>query len=99
MNIIQVSGLADESLCSVLGLLAGAVAVDGNIYVVGGDDGSCNLSSVEMFDPAANAWYMLSGSLQIGRSYAAITAIERPVEEQAQVRQQTGSEHEVIRWK
>ena len=89
------------SVCVRLSVLpVGAVSVDGMIYVVGGDDGSCNLNSVEMFDPHANAWYMLSGSLQVGRSYAAITAIERPQEDTVlQLRQPIGSENEIIRWK
>ena len=33
-----------------------AAAVDGKLYVMGGDDGQNGLSSVERYDPAKNAW-------------------------------------------
>lgn len=51
---------------------------DGLIYVVGGDDGTTNLNSVEVYDPTANTWSMLPACMGIGRSYAGIAIINRP---------------------
>ena len=56
----------------------GVVANSGLIYVVGGDDGSSNLGSVECFDPKANIWTLLPSSMMTGRSYAGVTVIDRP---------------------
>lgn len=54
------------------------VANAGYLYVVGGDDGSSNLGSVECFDPKSNTWTLLSSSMMTGRSYAGVTVIDRP---------------------
>jgi hypothetical protein len=40
----------------------------GYLYVVGGDDGSSNLASVECYDPKTNQWTLLSASMMTGRS-------------------------------
>lgn len=58
---------------------AGVVAMDGLLYVVGGDDGSSNLSSVEVYNPKTKAWNILSTFMTIGRSYAGVTIIDRPL--------------------
>lgn len=58
--------------------LIGVVTHDGLIYVVGGDDGTTNLNSVEVYDPTANTWSMLPACMGIGRSYAGIAIINRP---------------------
>lgn len=34
----------------------GAIAFDGFLYAVGGNNGSCSLSSVEKYDPHRNLW-------------------------------------------
>jgi kelch-like protein 2/3 len=34
---------------------AGVVTLGGLLYVGGGDDGTCNLSSVEVYDPKSDA--------------------------------------------
>jgi len=57
----------------------GVVAYDGHLYVVGGDDGSSNLSSVEYYNPKSDSWTMLSSCLVIGRSYAGVCVIDRPI--------------------
>ena len=58
--------------------LSGVVATGGCLYVVGGDDGSSNLGSVEMFDPKTNTWTLLNCSMMTKRSYAGVSVIERP---------------------
>lgn len=45
-------------------------AVNGLLYVIGGDDGSCNLSSVEFYNPAADKWSLIPTNMSNGRSYA-----------------------------
>ena len=55
------------------------VANGNKLYVVGGDDGSSNLGSVEVYDPASNKWTLLQSSMMTGRSYAGVTVIERPL--------------------
>ena len=57
----------------------GVVAYGGLLYVVGGDDGSSNLSSVECYNPKSDTWTMLPSSLTIGRSYAGVSVIVRPI--------------------
>jgi hypothetical protein len=36
-----------------------AVGIEGNVYVVGGSDGTTIHASTECFDPVANEWCML----------------------------------------
>lgn len=45
-------------------------AINGLLYVIGGDDGSCNLSSVEYYNPATDKWSLLPMNMSNGRSYA-----------------------------
>jgi hypothetical protein len=59
-------------------ILTGVVALGGYLYVVGGDDGTCNLSSVEVYDPKTDTWKLLSSSLVMGRSYAGVAVIDKP---------------------
>lgn len=59
-------------------LSLGVVANGGFLYVVGGDDGSSNLGSVEMFDPQANTWTLLNNAMMTKRSYAGVAIIEKP---------------------
>lgn len=56
----------------------GVIAVDGLLYVVGGDDGTANLTSVEVYDPPSNAWTMMAAQISIGRSYAGLAVVEKP---------------------
>ncbi|KAG0425445.1 hypothetical protein HPB47_027390 [Ixodes persulcatus] len=58
---------------------AGVVAMDGLLYVVGGDDGSSNLSSVEVYNPKTKNWNILNTFMTIGRSYAGVAIIDRPI--------------------
>lgn len=48
----------------------GVCAINGLLYVIGGDDGSCNLSSVEYYDPATDKWSLIPTNMSNGRSYA-----------------------------
>lgn len=56
----------------------GVVALNGHLYVVGGDDGTSNLASVEVYNPKTNTWSMLPASMSIGRSYAGVVIIDKP---------------------
>lgn len=58
--------------------VSGVVALKGQLYVVGGDDGTSNLSSVEVYNPKTNTWAMLGSSMGIGRSYAGVVIIDKP---------------------
>jgi len=55
------------------------VALDGLLYVVGGDDGASNLPSVEIYNPNTNTWSMLTTSMNIGRSYSGVVVIDKPL--------------------
>lgn len=72
-------GFALESCdgCFVFCFL-GVVALKGQLYVVGGDDGSSNLASVEVYNPKTNTWTMLPSCMSIGRSYAGVVIIDKP---------------------
>ncbi|KAK2726323.1 hypothetical protein QYM36_000684, partial [Artemia franciscana] len=54
------------------------IAHDGLLYVVGRYDGSSNLSSVEVYDPALDTWTLLTAHMANGRSYAGVV-VERMV--------------------
>lgn len=51
---------------------AGVCAINGHLYVIGGDDGSCNLSSVEFYNPATDKWSLIPSNMSNGRSYAGL---------------------------
>lgn len=53
--------------------------MNGLLYVVGGDDGSSNLASVEVYNPASDTWSMLPTCMGIGRSYAGVAIIDKPL--------------------
>lgn len=59
-------------------LLKGVCAINGLLYVIGGDDGSCNLSSVEFYNPAADKWSLIPTNMSNGRSYAGESERLRP---------------------
>ena len=58
--------------------VTGVVTHDGLMYVVGGDDGTSNLSSVEMYNPKTDTWTLLKAAMGIGRSYTGVCVIEKP---------------------
>ncbi|XP_028906620.1 kelch-like protein 3 isoform X3 [Ornithorhynchus anatinus] len=58
---------------------AGVCAVNGLLYVVGGDDGSCNLASVEYYNPVIDKWTLLPTNMSTGRSYAGVAVIHKPL--------------------
>lgn len=60
-------------------VFSGVIAVEGFLYVVGGDDGSSNLSSVEVYCPKADSWTMLPSFMTIGRSYAGVAIVDKPM--------------------
>ncbi|KAK4874728.1 hypothetical protein RN001_014088 [Aquatica leii] len=70
------SYVTDMTLCR---RNAGVVAMNGLLYVVGGDDGTSNLASVEVYNPKTNTWTMLPSSMSIGRSYAGVAIMDKPI--------------------
>lgn len=58
---------------------AGVCAINGLLYVIGGDDGSCNLSSVEFYNPATDKWSLIPTNMSNGRSYAGVAVIDKPL--------------------
>lgn len=58
---------------------AGVVSLNGMLYVVGGDNGSSNLSSVEVYNPKTNTWTLLPSQMSIGRSYAGVVVLDKPL--------------------
>ena len=46
---------------------AGVASVNGLLYVVGGDDGSSNLNSVEYYNPQTDSWIALSTTMEVAR--------------------------------
>jgi kelch-like protein 2/3 len=70
------SAVADMAYCR---RNAGVVAHEGTLYVVGGDDGVANLSSVEVYVPETNSWRFLPDPMGIGRSYAGVCVIDKPL--------------------
>ncbi|KAH8246497.1 hypothetical protein KR038_005803 [Drosophila bunnanda] len=69
--------VADMSYCR---RNAGVVAHEGLLYVVGGDDGTTNLASVEVYCPDSDSWRMLPALMTIGRSYAGVCIIDKPIQ-------------------
>lgn len=63
-------GIAQLLLTVRCGPPQGVCAINGLLYVIGGDDGSCNLSSVEFYNPAADKWSLIPTNMSNGRSYA-----------------------------
>ena len=59
--------------------VAGVVSNNGKLFVIGGDDGSSNLSSVEFYNPKTDTWTILSSSMTTGRSYAGVCVIDKPL--------------------
>lgn len=70
------SSVNDMALCR---RNAGVVAMNNLLYVVGGDDGSSNLASVEVYNPKTETWTMLPSCMSIGRSYAGVAIIDKPI--------------------
>ena len=59
---------------------AAACVVHNQLYVMGGDDGIMNLSSIEVFDPFYETWKCAEGKLTQGRSYAGMAIVDRPAD-------------------
>lgn len=59
-------------------IISGVIALNGLLYVVGGDDGTSNLASVEVYNPKTDAWTLLPAHMGIGRSYAGVAIIDKP---------------------
>lgn len=55
------------------------VAHEGKLYVIGGDDGSSNLASMEVYDPVLDTWTLMTSTMMTGRSYAGVTVIDKPL--------------------
>ena len=52
-----------------------AIALDGQLYVVGGNDGSSSLNSAERYDPKTHRWTTMSG-MSTRRSSVGITVAD-----------------------
>ena len=52
---------------SMLHTYLGVASLNGLLYVVGGDDGSSNLHSVEYYNPSSDTWSLISTTMEIGR--------------------------------
>lgn len=63
----------------ILKLPSGVVALNDLLYVVGGDDGASNLASVEVYNPKTDTWSLLPSCMGIGRSYAGVAIIDKPL--------------------
>lgn len=59
--------------------MIGVVALNGLLYVVGGDDGVSSLASVEVYSPRTDTWTTLPTCMGIGRSYAGVAIIDKPM--------------------
>ena len=59
---------------------AAACVVYNLLYVMGGDDGVMNLSSIEFLDPCCTQWKSAEGRLTQGRSYAGVAIIDKPAD-------------------
>lgn len=70
------TSISDMTLCR---RNAGVVSMSGLLYVVGGDDGTSNLASVEVYNPKTDTWTMLPSSMSIGRSYAGVAIMDKPI--------------------
>lgn len=70
---MQISMLSNSFFVS-----SGVVALNKLLYVVGGDDGTSNLSSVEVYNPEQDTWTLLPAHMGIGRSYAGVAIIDKP---------------------
>ena len=57
---------------------AGVVTHNGLLYVIGGDDGSSNLQSVEAYSPKTDSWTVLPAAMSLGRSYTGVCVIDKP---------------------
>ena len=56
----------------------GVVAQNGFLYVIGGDDGSSNLGSVEFYNPKLDTWTMLPNAMMTGRWVDITESILKP---------------------
>lgn len=54
---------------------SGVVSLYHNVYAVGGDDGTSNLSSVEVYNAVENHWSRLPVDMPLARSYAGLAVI------------------------
>ena len=57
---------------------AGVIAHSGLLYVIGGDDGTSNLASVEVYNPKTDSWAVIPANMTIGRSYTGVCVIDKP---------------------
>lgn len=59
---------------------AAACVVHNILYVMGGDDGVMNLSSIEFLDTICKMWKSADGRLTQGRSYAGVAIVDKPAD-------------------
>lgn len=68
-----------KAIEKAISIFLGVVALNGLLYVVGGDDGSSSLASVEVYSPRTDTWTTLPTCMGIGRSYAGVAIIDKPM--------------------
>lgn len=56
-----------DYLIQSIKFILGVASLNGLLYVVGGDDGSSNLHSVEYYNPSSDTWSLISTTMEIGR--------------------------------
>ena len=59
---------------------AAAAVIHNMLYIVGGDDGIMNLSTIEKFDPLYECWKFADGRLTHGRSYSGVAVVDKPAD-------------------
>lgn len=55
----------------------GVCVVNGLLYVVGGDDGFCNLVLVEYYNFIMDKWIVVFFCMSMGRSYVGVIVIDK----------------------
>jgi len=56
----------------------GVVALDGLLYVIGGEDETTNLDAVECYNPKTNTWTMVAPLRNTNQPSGGVVAINRP---------------------
>jgi len=70
VSLSRENGICVMCWCSALG----AVTLGGKVYICGGFDGMSSLNSVEMYDPDADQWTMVS-SMEKHRSASGVVVL------------------------
>ena len=69
-------GFVNKFNYSYIFFMLGFIIHNGLFYVLGGDDGAINLSSVEVYNPQRNVWSLLPQFLNNPKRYISCILIE-----------------------